>query len=334
MEQKKLKIAVIGIGGRTGTMFAHELKKAGDVLGVGKEREIETIQEKKLYLKRGENSPELFEGKVINDFEFPKNFLPDIIFLTTKNPVGPVVKYYYQIMKEKGGEMPTLFLSQNGIVASDEAKKALKEVFGEEAEKIQVIKISLFNPVDREIVGEKICISYSLPISLSFGVVSGFRETGEIKNIFDKTGIKAEEISPENVRNMEFSKLFLNLIGMASATHGFSVGQGFQDPEIFREEAEMLREYVKIVQAEGGNFLNFSHYPVKLLASLFKILPIKFLLVFRGQIGKLIEKGRKGKRKDLDEIEYYNGAVVNLGKKIGLPASINQKIVERVLYKR
>lgn len=327
------KIAIIGIGGRTGAMFAHELKANNSIFGVGMEKEIEGIKKGNLLLKISKNPPEVFEAEMIKDSEFKNNPIPDAIFLCTKNPIAPVIKYYYQIVKERGGEIPALFISQNGVVASEEAKTALKEIFGDDAQKIQVVRINLFNSVGREVIDEKIYLSYSLPIRLVFGPVSGTFEPGEIKSIFNETGIEVEEFSSRNVKNMEFSKLFLNLIGMASASHGFSVEHGFQDLEVFKEEVGMMREYIKIVRAEGGSFLNFSHYPVKLMASLFEFIPMGFLSIFRKQLGGIIEKGRKGKKKDLDEIEYYNGIVVDLGRKNKVSTIINQKIIEKVLNK-
>jgi ketopantoate reductase len=81
-------LGVIGVGGRTGTMFAFELKNSGEVFGIGRKEEIELIKEKKLFVKRGKNEF-LFEGKTIKDFEFPKGISFDALFLTVKNPVGP-----------------------------------------------------------------------------------------------------------------------------------------------------------------------------------------------------------------------------------------------------
>jgi len=324
------KIAIIGIGGRTGAMFARELQPGNFVLGIGRESEVEGIKKGNLFLSVDGKTPEIFEAEMIKDYEFERNPAPDAIFLCTKNPITPVVKYYYQIIKNRGGKIPALFISQNGISAGEEAKEALKDVFGSEAESVRVVRISLFNPVDREVDGEKVYLKYSLPIRLSFGIISGSFGLGEINRVFEKTGIQAEEISPENVKNMEFSKLFLNLIGMASASHGLSVTQGFKDRKVFEEEIMMLREYIAAVHASGGGFLNFSHYPVKLLSSLFNILPVGILSIFRNCLGGIIGKGRKGKAKDLDEIEYYNGSVVGLGKKVGLPTPINQKIVDSV----
>jgi ketopantoate reductase len=323
-------IAIIGIGGRTGAMFAQELKGSNSILGVGMEKEVEEINKGNLFLKRNKKAPEIFKAEMIKDTDFKEASIPDAIFLCTKNPITAAIKYYYQIVKEKGGKIPALFISQNGIVASDEAINALKDIFGDEAGKIQLVRINLFNSVGREVVDGKVYLNYFLPIRLVFGPVSGSFGKEEIKDIFNNTGIEAEEISRENVKNMEYSKLFLNLIGMASASCGVSVEKGFQDEKVFKEEVGMLREYIKIVHTKGGSFLNFAHYPVKTMALIFEVVPISLLSIFRNQIGKAIDKGRKGKKKDLDEIEYYNGIVVDLGKKMGLPISINQEIIKRV----
>ena len=333
------KIFVIGVGGRTGTMLAQELEKAGDVRGVGLEKEIDTIKKKRVYIET-KDGLKVFQGKAIKSFEFQNIVLPDIIFLTIKNPVGPVVKYYYQEIKllkrclnnNAIEKWPVLVLSQNGLSAVQAAKKALDEVLGKEAVKVPIVRMSLFNPVDGKIINDKICISYSLPVRLSFGVVFGSKEIEMgMENIFKKAGIEAEKISSKKIHNMEFSKLFLNLIGMASAVKGFSVKNGFQNSEIFKEEISALREYVKAVWASGGSFLNFFGAPVRLIAFIIYYFPSPVLIFFRKQLSKIVSKGRGDKPKDLDEIEYYNGEVIKLGEKIGLPTPVNQKILKRAL---
>lgn len=331
----KKRIGIIGVGGRTGTMFAFELKRITDILGIG--RNIENIQRKKLFIEKRGKQPEPFEGKVITDFQFPSfEFLPEILFLTTKNPIGETVKYYYQKIKEyclsaKRPEpyFPTLVLSQNGITAGEDALNALREVFGPDYKKIRVIRLILLNPVDRKKVDEKIYITYSLPIRICFGKISGPGNLQDIALIFKEAEFEVKQFPPEEIKNLEFSKLFLNLIGMASASQGFSIKQGFQNSEIFREELRALKEYIKIVRASGGEFLNLLNYPVRLLTFLFDILPTDFFLPFKNYFAGLMSRGRKGKVKDLTEIKYYNGAVVNLGRKIGTPTYINQKILDR-----
>lgn len=308
-------------------MLAFELQKVAEVLGAGKE--IEKIKKKEVFVERN-GKVELFEGKVIGEEDFPGDFLPEIIFLATKNPVGPIVKYYYQKIKEKGYPLPSLVLSQNGISAGHDSLFALREIFGKEAEKIQIIRVSLFNPVEKKEIDGKIYISYSLPIYLSFGVFLGPRETAKLKDIFKKAKIEAQEVPPERVRDMEFSKLFLNLIGIPSALKELSIKEGFENPEIFKEEIEALKEYIKVVKAKKSNFLNFKKAPIRLLANLISFLPFPILNLFRKKLGKLTEGKRRGKPKgNLDEIDYYNGAVVELGKKLGIPTPVNEAILQK-----
>ena len=326
---KTLKIAIIGADGRTGAMFAFELQKIADVLGVG--RKIDEIKKKEFFIEKQGNIPEVFQGKVVSESQFPDGFLPEIVFLTIKNPVGPAVKYYYRKFKEKGFAFPVLVLSQNGIVAGSEALTSLKEVLGEKMEEVQVIRVSLFNPVDRKTVGNKIYTGYFPPVRLSFGVISGPKETIKIKEVFKKAGIEAEEVLPENVRNMEFSKLFTNLMGIPSAAYGLSVAEGFKNPEIFKEEISVLKEFVKTAGAAKLGFLNLKKFPIKFLAFFIYYFPLPVLIFFRNRLAKLTDKGRKGKPKgNLDEIDYYNGEVVKMGKKLGIPVPVNEKLLEKV----
>jgi 2-dehydropantoate 2-reductase len=321
------KIGIIGIGGRTGTMFAFELKKTGQVFGIGKEREISLIKEKKLFVERNEKNF-LFEGELIEEKDFPKEIDFDFLFLTVKNPVNEAVKYYYQKIKEKKLKPPALFLSQNGIEAGEGTISVLKEIFGQNFEEIPVFRISLFNPIDRKIFNDKISIVYSLPIKLAISKISGPNNFNQVLEIFKKAKFEFQVFQEKEWKNMEYSKLFLNLIGMASATFNLSVKEGFSKKEVFFEEILAIKEYIKVIKKAGGNFLNFKNYPVKFFSFIFS-LPNSFLLPLRKIFANLAEKERKGKPKDLDEIEYYNGAVVKLGERFGIETPINKKILER-----
>lgn len=326
------KIAVIGVGGRTGTMLAFELGKSNDLFGIAEKKELELIKAKKFYVKRGEEV-DLFKEMVILPEDFINNLLPDIIFLTVKNPVAPAVRYYYQkakmMAKEENQKLPMLVLSQNGLEAGKEAITVLKEIFGKKAEQIQVVRLSLFNSVDKKENSGKIYVSYFLPVRLAFGVISGPKETTGLKNIFKEAGIEAEEVLPENVRNMEFSKLLTNLIGLPSALKNLSIKEGFENKEIFKEEIEVLREYLKVVKASNGKILNFKKMPLKLLANLISFCPLSVLFLFRKKLADEVSKGRGGKPKgNLDEIDYYNGEVVKLAKKLGIKVPTNEKILK------
>lgn len=326
------KIAIVGIGGRTGTMFAFELRNSAEILGIGKEKEIGLIKEGGLYVERKGEKPEKFEEKVIQDIEFRDEIKSNFIFLTTKNPVSLPIKYYYQKFEGKE-EIPTLLISQNGIAAIAGAKEILKEIFGENLEKIRLVRIILFNPIDKGKIDDKVFIKYSLPIRIAIAKVFGPGEIEDIVEVFKKSNFELKLFPASQAKNLEFSKLFLNLIGMATASQGFSIEEGFENKELFKEEVEALKEYIKVIKTSGGRFLNFPHYPVKILAILVSCLPMVFLSAFRNILAGLISEGRGGKPKDLDEIDYYNGAVINLGKKIGVETPINEKIYQRALEK-
>jgi ketopantoate reductase len=323
------KVAVIGVGGRTGTMFVSELGGFGDVLGVAREKEINLIKEKKLYIKRGEDLSKLFGLRVIKDTDFHKEPYPDIIFLAVKNPIHEAIKYYFR----KSHKIPALLISQNGISALSDAKKSLEEIFGEASEKVRLIRVVLFNPIDLKKSGDEIFIRYSLPIKIALAPASAENKIDDIVEIFKESGFEVEKFSQKDAKNLEFSKLFLNLIGMASASRSFSIKDGFSDKEIFKEEVMAIKEYIKSVKLSGGNFLNFRHYPVWSFSFLFSFLPFFILIPFRNILANIITKGRSGKPKDLDEIDYYNGVVVELGKKTGVKTPVNEKIYKRGLEK-
>lgn len=326
-----MKIGIIGIGGRTGTMFFEELKDLGEVFGIGHKKEIEELKKGKFFVKRGKEIKRI-KGNFILKEEFPANLNFDFLFLTIKNPIKEALEFYYQKIKEKKTKIPILFLSQNGIEASEVALSVLKSIF--QSENLPIFRISLLNPVEKIENSQKILISYSLPIKFGLAKISGEISEKEVFSFFKSKNFQVTFFSQKDFKNMEYSKLFLNLIGMATATQSLSIKEGFAKKEIFKEEIMAIQEYKKIVRKIGGRFLNFPGYPVKILSLIFSLPPF-ILFPFRKIFAKLVEKEREGKSKELDEIEYYNGGVVKLGERLGIPTPINKKILERgkILWK-
>jgi hypothetical protein len=262
-------IGIVGMG-RTGSMFFQELKDSFEVFGISKKEDIELIKEGKVWIKKN-GKEEVLKGNFLSDDEFNHSF--DFLFFTVKNPVGPAISFYFKKIKEKNLKIPAIFLSQNGVEAGEETISVLKEIFGEKAKEIPVFRTSLFNPVDREEKEGRILISYSLPIKMAIVQISGPKI--DVSQIFERKNFKVFFLDPKNAKNMEYSKLLLNLIGIPSATHGLSIKDGFSKKEIFKEEILALREYKKVVKLSGGKFLNFPGYPVTFLSFLIS-LPISF----------------------------------------------------------
>ena len=318
----KKRVAIVGIGGRTGTMLSFEINESSDVLGIARKSMIDFLEENELYIDRGDGQV-LFNGRIIEDTNFSENDNPDIVFLTTKNPISAALKYYFQ---KCGPRKPIFVLSQNGIDAISSAKKTLEEIA--KPEDIKVVRMVLFNAIDKQ----KNCFKYSAPIKVALAQALGDTGTEEVSSLLKESSFHVSKFSKKDAQNLEFSKLFLNLIGMASASRGLSISEGFQDKEVFTEEIKALKEYVEVVKYAGGKLINFLGYPISLFVLLLSF-PIFFLIPFRNKLSDTINKGRGDKPKDLDEIDYYNGAVSSLATKLSKKAPINQKIYWRVLEK-
>ena len=314
---------VVGVGGRVGTMFAFELGRKSKIVGVAHQRTLEKIKSGKIFLKRGSNLEPL-EIPTVAEENFPSTVNPDFIILAVRNPIAEAVKYYYRFFQGKE-KFPLLILPQNGLSALGDAKEALGNVLGRESSKVVIARISLFNTIKKDEGGERVYFSYSLPIRLAFSLSEG---PDILSPLFQEAGFSFQKVAWQEVKNMEYSKLFLNLIGMASAIEGYSLKEGFARKDVFKEEREMLREYLRVVKMSGGHFLNFPSLPVKFFSFL-PSLPLPLLLPFRKLIGNFLTKKRRGKKKDFSEIDYYNGAVLELGKALKISLPVNEKLVEK-----
>ena len=323
----KKKILIVGVGGRTATLFAEELKDATDIIGVCRRHSCELIENHKILIfKNGISSPKIFKCHIVYN-ELLKE-VPDVdfIFISTKNPISSVVRFYYG---KFGNKLPDLILSQNGFNAAEDAFEEIKRTLGDDRYKsIRIIRVALFNAVSKN---SDSVISYSLPIRIAVGVAYGKDNMKDLLEIFTKSQVEASYVPQQDVKNMEYSKLFTNLIGIPSYSHHLNIEEGFKKKGVFIEEIKALREYIMIVKAAGGRFLNFDHYPIKIYASIVEHMPIYFLVLFRRIVAKMILKNRSGKNKgNIDEIDYYNGAIVALGKKLGIRAVTNEKIINRI----
>jgi len=205
----------------------------------------------------------------------------------------------------------------------------LKEALGQEAGRVKIVRASLINGIDLKINNDGTSIiSYKTPIKIAFGFLEGADKDDGLSAAFHGAGFKVQKFSGRGVAEMENSKLFTNLIGMASAANGLSVSAGLRDKKVFKQEISMLKEYVLAAKAGGHGFAaDFLGYPVKLLARMM-LLPVSLLLPFRGVFEGIVAKGRN-RPKDLSEIDYYNGEVVRLGKKYGIAVPVNESIVAK-----
>ncbi|WP_172633868.1 ketopantoate reductase family protein [Caldisericum exile] len=323
-------ILVVGAGGRTGTLFAEELKRVSNVYGVAGKTTLPLIKDGKVFVEINGNIAK-FEVNLIEPHEISQIGDVDVLFLTTKNPVSPILKDYLH----KISNLRYLILSQNGFSAGEDALKTVEEVYGSVPHSLRIIRLVLFNAVKESRDKDSVVISYKRPVRVAFGVFYGVSDTTELEDIFSSASIEYTKVPDNEIKNMEFSKLFTNLIGIPSYSLGFDLYEGLRNKDSFTEEMLSLKEYIRVVKASGHRFLNFPHYPVTFFAGVIEYIPDTFLLPFRNYIANIVLKLRGTKEKgNIDEIDYYTGAVVKLAKELNIETPVNERVLRRIKYER
>jgi 2-dehydropantoate 2-reductase len=311
---------IFGVG-RVGGMFYREiLRKNEKVFGIEK-RKFENF-----FVKVGESSEKL-EVEIFE--KIPKERKISFVFFCVKNPIDEIFEDFCYNLKEAKIFPEAIFFPQNGLQIREKAILKIKKVFGALSRKIDLLRIILLNSIDKKEKENKIEISYSHPVKIVLAKFWGEKNRLTFyANYLKKFDFKVYEFKRNDVENLEYSKLFLNLIGLYCAAKNLSIEEGFSKKDIFEKEILSLKEYINCVQKNNGKFVNLPGYPVSIFAFLIKNLPLSFISLFRKKIGKIVEKKREKKPKDISEIDFYTGAVVKLGEKVNLQTPVNKEIFE------
>jgi 2-dehydropantoate 2-reductase len=129
------------------------------------------------------------------------------------------------------------------------------------------------------------------------------------------------------------------VIGNASAAIlDMNTVKVYTDPSLARLEVEMLRETIKVMRGLNVKPVNLPGYPVPLLAWGVRWAP---LLILRPILRRLVAGGRGQKPPSLlldlrrgrerSEVAALNGAVVQAGRRIGIPTPVNHALTETLL---
>jgi len=114
--------------------------------------------------------------------------------------------------------------------------------------------LALFNSVREVKDGETSIIEYKTPIRVAFSVFYGTNETDALEDILKNSGIEYTKVPRDDLKNMEYSKLFTNLIGIPSYSLGFNIEDGLRNKDAFKEEMLALKEYVAVVKKSRRTF--------------------------------------------------------------------------------
>lgn len=130
---------------------------------------------------------------------------------------------------------------------------------------------------------------------------------------------------------MKWSKMLTNLQANASsAILDMTPGEIFADRKLFQLEMRMLREALRVMQAQHIAVVDLPRTPVRALAAIITMPPFISQVLLRRALGS----GRGGKMPSFhidlhqgrgrSEVDFLNGAVVRFGRKCGIPTPVNQ----------
>ena len=139
-----------------------------------------------------------------------------------------------------------------------------------------------------------------------------------------------------DARALRWSKLLLNIVGNAtSAILDKTVAEIYADPLWSKVELGMIRECVRVIDAQHIALVNLPGAPAAWLARAVRSLPNALL---RGVLAQVFAKARGQKRPSLyydvashvgrSEVGWLNGAIADAGQTLGVPAPINRRLTD------
>jgi 2-dehydropantoate 2-reductase len=155
--------------------------------------------------------------------------------------------------------------------------------------------------------------------------------------VMDHAGLRARMY--DQAAAMKWSKMLTNLLGNASsAILDMPPSQIFAHPGLFRMEMLMLREAIRVMQAQDIPVIDLPETPVRALAWSVNHLP---LFLNRLLLGRVLAGGRGDKMPSFhidfhagrgkSEVDYLNGAVVRFGRRLGILTPVNSLLTDTLL---
>jgi 2-dehydropantoate 2-reductase len=313
-----MKIAVIGAGA-IGSVIGGLLCKAGeDVTLIGRKSHVDAINQNGLILE-GQPGKTVIQVKAAENLDFK----PDLALLTVKaQDVESTVRKAQPFLS--GTHVVTM---QNGVQSDDQAAGLLGK------ENI-ISSVVTFNGQFLE-PGKA---SYSIPFSKTALLIGEpFGNKGNRLHNLSALLNKAigTEIS-EDIRAAHWTKLIWNLQTAVPAITGLSYQDSYQYPTVRELAISLLKEGLEVIEEAGIKTAEVPGFPMEPIETMAReSLPIasNVLKKIAESLGKVPVLGstlQSIKRGTSTEVDYLNGEIVNLGKKMGIPTLANSLVVELV----
>jgi len=164
---------------------------------------------------------------------------------------------------------------------------------------------------------------------IALAPVNSGESIASIEGLFRRSGFEVK--SCKNYREMKWSKLLLNMIGnAASALLDMSPSEIFSDRKLTGLEKRAFIEGLEVMKALKLKPVDLPGYPVRLIATLFRLSPPTLLEIIMTTSGS----GSRGDKmpslhivltagSSLSEIEVLNGAIAQHALKLGIDTPVN-----------
>ena len=290
-----MKIVIIGTGG-VGGYFGGKLAEAGeDVTFVARGEHFKKINSSGLKVKSWKGDFEIKPAKVVQNISELKN--PDLILLGIKSwQVSGVAEEIKNILSEKTIVQPM----QNGVLAAEELKQVLPEQ--------NVINglCWIFSKIENPGIINHMS---SEPV-ITFGECNNEKteRVQKLEQLYLNAGIKT--ILADDIDVALWKKFILICLSGLCAVANSAHGPLRELPETREMMINLLEEVYQVGKASGVNLQeNVVEKTMKAVDNM-----------DYNATSSLTRDVWEGKP---SEIEYQNGTVVKLGKKLGIPVPVN-----------
>ena len=220
--------------------------------------------------------------------------------------------------------LPPILCFQNGV----ENEPLLEEKLGED----MVIPATVTTAIGRRGSGEIVVERFR-----GVGIARTHILTPTLVGALDAAGLNAR--SYEDGPSMKWSKMLTNLLANASsAILDLPASAIFAHPGLFGMEISMLRETLRVMDAQSIHVVDLPATPVRALAFLARSFPPG---LSRPLLSRALGSGRGAKMPSFhidlhagrgqSEVDYLNGAVVRAGQKFGIPTPVNAFLTRTLL---
>ncbi|MCX5681452.1 MAG: 2-dehydropantoate 2-reductase [Candidatus Omnitrophica bacterium] len=310
-----MKIAVIGAGA-IGSVVAAYLSKAGlDVMLIGKKDQVDTINKNGLRIQ-GVRGKEVFKIKALTQLGERCDLA---IFVTKTQDLEQAYRHNCKFL-----EGSLILTTQNGV----QADNILSKYFDQEKMFSSIVMFGATYTKPGEVI-----FNFEGDWIIGRPCLSTDDKTKEIAGLLEKA---FKIVLSENIMGMKWLKLFVNFNNCICAILGKPMQATFADLDFCRLSVLLLKEGVAVTQSAKIELVSLPQFPAERIHGLAHMPMEQAVGIIHKTLTTLSKEPLYGSilqsimRKRASEIDFINGEIVSLGKKIHHPVPLNEKIVELV----